>query len=158
MSTSNDKPLARTASDSLTSSESAAGAAHFDAVVHTPGPWEACNGGKCSCLMVWSKPADHPVCTVESGEWGDTYPALRVIGGGPIRSIGAAFEPYIEKLPYGSIDRRVAEKNARLIAAAPNLLHACKEVQRIDRTGMTSDEIIAVMELVDEAVRDSEGR
>lgn len=67
---------------------------------HTPGPWTACHEGKCSCGQVWSKTADHPVATVTRGEWGDPG------------------------CPYGEVSRECANANARLIAAAPELLEA----------------------------------
>ncbi|MFN6952496.1 MAG: hypothetical protein ACK4NE_07870 [Albidovulum sp.] len=85
-------------------------------VRHTPGPWHACKDGACTCKVVWC--ADHPIADVASGEWGDEYPAIRLDQEG----IGAKAEAYLERLVYGSIDPTVAAANARLIAAAPDML------------------------------------
>lgn len=89
-------------------------------VRHTPGPWHACKDGACTCKAVWC--ADHPIADVTSGEWGDDYPAIRLDQEG----IGAKAEAYMERFVYGSIDPSVAAANARLIAAAPDLLAAGK--------------------------------
>lgn len=76
---------------------------------HTPGPWHACNGAKCRCKLIWSKPADQNVATARPvlgcvhGEWGD----------GP-------------GLIYGEIPIEETEANARLIVAAPDLLQIAK--------------------------------
>ena len=74
---------------------------------HTPGPWSACDGGKCRCKHVSCE--DHPIAKVISGEWGDPG------------------------FPYGSVDEAVAIANARLIAAAPDLLAACELQEHADR-------------------------
>ena len=62
---------------------------------HTPGPWSACNKGKCCCKMVTSK--DHPIATIEHGKWGDDYPSIRLVGG----SIERKAEAYMEQITYG---------------------------------------------------------
>ena len=74
---------------------------------HTPGPWTACNGGRCQCKIVSCK--DHPIAKAFSLEWGDPG------------------------LPYGYIDEGVAVANARLIAAAPDLLAACERAEQTIR-------------------------
>lgn len=82
---------------------------------HTPGPWSLCHDGKCPCMQVGSE--HHPVCTVVSGTWGDTYPALRIVGG----SLEQKAEPYIEQIPYGEIPKEVAIANGILISKAPEM-------------------------------------
>lgn len=61
---------------------------------------------------------------VTSGEWGDEYPAIRLDEEG----IGAKAEAYMERTVYGSIDPAVAAANARLIAAAPELLEVVRDI------------------------------
>ena len=68
---------------------------------HTPGPWTACNEGKCRCKLVSCD--DYPVAKVISGEWGDPG------------------------MPYGEVLEATAIANARLIAAAPSLLFAAEQ-------------------------------
>ena len=68
---------------------------------HTPGPWTACNEGKCRCKLVSCD--DYPVAKVISGEWGDPG------------------------MPYGEVLEATAIANARLIAAAPTLLFAAEQ-------------------------------
>lgn len=89
---------------------------------HSPGPWEACHGGECSCGFIWSVTADHPVAKVESGEWGDDYPAVKVTP--TERSLtGTSFQvdAYMERIGYGKVDPEVAQHNARLIAMSPEM-------------------------------------
>ena len=90
---------------------------------HSPGPWEACRDGECSCGFIWSIPADHPVAKVESGEWGDDYPAIRIT---PAERglTGTSFEvdAYMEQIAYGRIDPETAQQNAKLIALSPDML------------------------------------
>jgi len=94
---------------------------------HTPGPWRACHDGKCSCKLIMGE--HHPIAKVESGKWGDEYPALRLVG----PSIDQKAETYMDMIEYGKIDEDVAEANARLIAAAPELMEACKYVVSFHR-------------------------
>ncbi len=90
---------------------------------HSPGPWRACRDGECSCGFIWSTTADHPVAKVESGEWGDDYPAIRVT---PTERglTGTSFEvtAYMEQITYGRIDPETAKQNALLIAMSPEML------------------------------------
>lgn len=81
---------------------------------HTPGPWIACgeDRGGCECGHVWSVTADAPVATVERGVWGDCYPVIKD---------GSAV---METVEYGVVPEPEAAANARLIAAAPDLLEA----------------------------------
>ena len=90
---------------------------------YSPGPWKACHGGECSCGFIWSTPADHPVAKVESGEWGDDYPAVKIVPS-EHRLTGTSFEvtAYMEQIGYGRIDPEVAQQNARLIALSPEML------------------------------------
>ena len=85
---------------------------------HTPGPWHTCGNGECTCGVVMAD--SHPVCNVVSGDWGDDFPSLRIVGG----SLDARAEAYMEQITYGHIDREISKANARLIAAAPDLLAA----------------------------------
>lgn len=89
---------------------------------HTPKPWHMCNNGKCKCMTINGD--DHPIATVESGEWGDRYSALRIVGNEDghlnLKSIGAlAVEAYSELISYGTIDPEVAQANLRLMHASP---------------------------------------
>lgn len=89
--------------------------------MYTPGPWHACRNGICSCGQVWC--SDYPVAEITRGEWGDTYPAIRLTDG---TSMSRVAEAYMEKIVYGSISDEMATANARLIAAAPDLYSAIK--------------------------------
>jgi len=92
---------------------------------HTPGPWKACHDGKCRCKQVWS--AHHPVADVIHGPWGDPYPALEISGG----AIDMTAKPVMRMIEYGTVPDDIAEANARLIAAAPELLEALSHIVRL---------------------------
>lgn len=81
---------------------------------HTPAPWSLCGDGKCSCLTLGCP--DHPIAKVQSGEWGDEYPAMRQVGA----SLENRYEAYMERIGYGTIDPETARANARFIQMAVN--------------------------------------
>jgi hypothetical protein len=81
------------------------------------GPWSSCNHGKCSCKMVST--GDHPIAKVESGEWGDEWPSIRIVGD---TSFDRKAEAFMEMSAYGSIDEKTARANAQLIAFARTAL------------------------------------
>lgn len=93
-----------------------------DGALFTPGPWGHHADIACKCGIVCA--ADHPVAKVFSGDWGDDYPSIRISGG----SLKRVAEPYMEQITYGHIDQPVADANARLISAAPDLLDALTEL------------------------------
>jgi hypothetical protein len=68
---------------------------------------------------------DDSVATITCGDWGDKWPAIRLITGYGMNDTAA--EAYMEKTVYGSVPVEQAEANARLIAAAPDLLDALRE-------------------------------
>jgi hypothetical protein len=89
--------------------------------LHSPGPWSVCNNGECSCKQVWCR--DYPIASVTHGKWGDTYPAIRIVGDS---SLEQKAEPYIEMIDYGEVDEATAKANSLLIAAAPTMLAVLK--------------------------------
>ena len=93
---------------------------------HTPGPWHACGSGDCPCKQIWAE--DGPVATAESGAWGDSYPVLEIEGHPTSVQASVTIKPAMRLAEYGSLDPEVAAANARLIAAAPDLLDACNKV------------------------------
>lgn len=90
----------------------------------TPGPWMACDNGKCSCKVVSC--ADFPIARITCGEWGDDYPSLRLVG---TSSLDIKAEAFMERIAYGTVSEEMATANARLIAAAPDLLAALKSAR-----------------------------
>lgn len=86
----------------------------------TPGPWHTCGNGQCKCKQIWSN--EHPVAQITSGKWGDDYPSLKVSG----PSLQLKVEAVMEQITYGEVDEETAVANARLIAAAPDLLAALR--------------------------------
>ena len=102
---------------------------------HSPGPWSACHDGKCRCKQVWA--TDHPVATVESGTWGDSFPTLKMTGGSFDRKV----EAVIERIEYGEIDEAVAEANCKLIAAAPDLYEALERMTRLLKDNYQLDDL-----------------
>jgi hypothetical protein len=91
---------------------------------HTPGPWTICCDGKCTCKMVGC--SDHPIAKVISGEWGDEYPSVRLVG---TSSLDIKAEGFMEMIGYGSVHEDVATANARLIAAAPDMYEALRALK-----------------------------
>lgn len=98
----------------------------MSAPAFTPGPWTACGNGACPCKQVWSADADYPVVTVNSGKWGDKFPAIRLCE--DPGTIGGKAEAYMEEIVYGEIPEDTAKANAVLIAAAPELYEALSKV------------------------------
>jgi len=96
----------------------------------TAGPWNACHNGECSCKAVWF--ADHPVAEITSGEWGDSYPAIRHAEGDGHGMYGTTVEAYLERITYGNVNKETAAANARLIAFARTALPLlAREVLRL---------------------------
>lgn len=99
---------------------------------HSSLPWSACHNGDCTCKQIWSKPDDHPVATVIAGDWGDTYPSLKIAPGEG--AIGAKIViPYLEQITYGNVPEERAAANIRYIVTACNyherLLKAVKDLK-----------------------------
>jgi hypothetical protein len=98
----------------------------------TPGPWHACKSGNCKCGFVSCD--DYPVAKVTRGEWGDTWPSIRIVGE---TSLDLKAEPFMDGCMYGSVNDETAIANAKLIAAAPDMAEAlrpfaalCDEIER----------------------------
>ncbi len=83
--------------------------------MRTKGKLRLCNDGECPCLQIWT--ANHPVAAAESGEWGDSYPAIRLVGKS---SFDMKAEPYIEHIYYGEIPLNIATADARHLVACWN--------------------------------------
>ena len=127
--------------------------------MHTKGPWRACHDGDCSCKQIWSVTADHPVAKVISGKWGDDYPSLRFVEGtGGEGSIHPKIESHMEQITYGEINEDVAQANARLIAAAPELLEALiRTAKQLQETHGTPTWEENLDEEAQEAIRKAKG-
>lgn len=93
--------------------------------LYTKGDWHACRDGKCKCKTV--RGDNHPICVVEAGEWGDSYPTLKVEGPSMDRTAKAV----MEFTPYGKIPEEEAIANAVLIALAPKLVDELLKVQDV---------------------------
>jgi len=89
-------------------------------MTHTPGPW------KILASQIWC--ADYPVAEVTRGKWGDDYPSIRLVG----PSLLQKAEPYMDQIEYGEVPKEIARANANLIAAAPDMLEALKEIAKME--------------------------
>lgn len=114
---------------------------------HTPAPWQACKDAKCPCRQVWSIPGDVPVFTARADAHSLVGMAHHKWGDSP-------------EMIYGEIPEEQAEANARLIAAAPELLAAAKaklaNCEGCDDAALMpgeycSDECIALAEAIKKA-------
>jgi len=82
----------------------------------TPGKWNACNKGDCTCGIITSKQFNAPIATATIGKWGDTYPAIRLKEN--TGSVEGIYEAYIEMIEYGEVSKEAGTNNAKYIAAA----------------------------------------
>ena len=107
----------------------------------TPGPWKTCahDGAPCNCGFVWSIPADHPILKVEYGEWGDHYPALRVVRDG---ASDITLEAYMEHIPYGSIPFEKSQANSMFVST----FDPAKCLEMLDEINRLREELIARVE------------
>jgi hypothetical protein len=88
----------------------------------SPGPWTVCHDGECSCKQVWSG-ADHPIASLECGEWGDEYPAWRTLNADDPDDAEhlpgtKVIDAYVERITYGEIPEHYARGDARFIVFA----------------------------------------
>jgi len=98
-------------------------------------PWDACHDGACKCGQIWTD--NYPVAIVTKGNWGDDYPAIRLIG----TSIDAKAEAYMEQITYGIVDENTAMANAQFIAAAPEIIQQLlEEIVELKRYKKASQE------------------
>ena len=99
---------------------------------HTKTPWKLCNRGKCPCLTISGK--DAPIANVESGEWGDSYPVIKIISDNKAESVSGELTLKAEMgfSAYGKIPTGTGQANAEFIVKAVNahddLLEACKQL------------------------------
>lgn len=117
---------------------------------HTKGQrWVYCGQDAerpCQCGCIWDVEADYPVAKVIRGEWGDTYPAIKIIKPG---AIGAVVEPYVEKIVYGSVSEEAADAHIRLMVKAPEMCQLMRDIVS-DEIGLTADVNARVNELLAE--------
>lgn len=106
---------------------------------HTPGPWKI-------------KPLTKPYDTENEGA-GRFIEKFRITMDVP----GCPGVESILAETCGSHTEEEHEANARLIAAAPDLLEACKAARTIDTVARTSDRE-AIMTLLDSAISKAEGK
>lgn len=88
----------------------------------TKGPWKVCSGNKksggiCSCFSVSSE--HYPIAAIEHGEWGDSYPNVRLVNSES--GIGKVAEAFMDFSGYGAIPEDESVANAKLIAVAPDM-------------------------------------
>lgn len=104
---------------------------------HSPEPWKFCGGKRkpldvCGCLTIWSGPGDHPIASMESGEWGDSYPSIRMKEG--TGELENQWEAYMKMESYGEIPEEAAKANVRRIVACVN---ACAGIPTEELEAMT---------------------
>lgn len=107
---------------------------------YTPGPWSHHVDIDCKCGGISGR--DHPVAKVVAGDWGDDYPSIRLTG----PSLDLRVEAYMEQITYGRIPQEVADANARLIAAAPELLEALQGFTRNGQSLRTEEPFQGALE------------
>jgi len=116
---------------------------------HTPGPWNACHDGACPCRQVWSMPADAPVFTARPDSNVNVGMAHHKWGDSP-------------ELLYGAIPPEQQLANARLIAAAPELLdalkHALERMKDIETGNGFVPQCSAAITYAEKAIAKAEGR
>jgi hypothetical protein len=101
-------------------------------------PWTTHDGTtRCTCLRISGQ--TYPVASVEFGEWGDSYPAIRQQPG--TGSVERKYEAYMEFIPYGAIPEEEAVANARFIANAPeDVDYLVSEIERLKSGNFTEEE------------------
>jgi hypothetical protein len=87
-------------------------------IKHSPLPWVGCREGECECCQIWTDPGDYPVLNVTHGDWGDSYPNIKLKDSEA--HIGKEAVPYIEKIVYGSVSHEIAVANIKFILKAVN--------------------------------------
>jgi hypothetical protein len=107
-------------------------------------PWHACGNGECNCRSIWTD--EYPVLTVTHGEWGDDYPAIRMVS-----ELGGLYEAYMEQITYGEVFEETATANAKYITAACNNYPAAlEEIEHMQATAKFAlSKIVAQLETVD---------
>jgi hypothetical protein len=101
----------------------------------TPGPWRSCPDDGCKCTAVTCD--DYPVANVVKGEWGDSFPSIRLVGE---TSLNLKAEAFTDQITYGEISELEAMANRAFIREAPNDI-ACliAEIERLrTQTGITA--------------------